>query len=741
MKTNLSRHFAVATALAVVWSAPTIAKAAEAAAGQPGAANSNAQSNTGGGSAKAAQPSPAAAASGTKVEEIVITAQRREQNLQDVPIAVTALTGNALALRGLTSTESLSAAVPGLSFTRTGASGTPFIRGIGSQAGDPSSEQSVATYIDGVYIASPNVNIFDLDSVDHIEVLKGPQGTLFGRNATGGVIQIQTRDPGKDPTAEFTAGYGNYQTWTGSAYASAPLTDALRFNVAAQFRDQGEGWGRNVTKNVDTYKHNDRSVRAKLVFEPTPDTKVLLAADYSWLRSTGTNYRLPNGIIARDGSVFNLPPFDSEGGIAVPERTDTNNRGVSLTITHDFGPFGIRSISAYRKATGENDVDVDAVPGNYLNAYLHLYQRNYSQEIHFTSRPSSPVTWLVGAYYYDSRAGYSPVYLDGIDVGGVTLAITGLIHTKSASAFAQFTAPIFADTNLTAGIRYTDERQSFYSRTDLVTPPVNLAEGSAKQSFKKPTWRVSLDHKFTNDVMMYISYNRGIKSGGFSPLGSPATASFKPERLDAYEVGLKSELFDKMLRLNGSAFWYDYKNIQVQVVNGAATFTQNAASARIKGFDFDAELKPVDHLTITGGLAYTDGKYLSYLNASSYTPAGVPLVVNASGNRTVKTPKISGTASATYVVPIADGSVAATATVIHSGKFYWAADNRPFQPAYTLLNASLRWNAPGNRYSVTVWGRNLFDKHYLSIQSESSYGDLLLDAEPRTFGVTLGAKF
>lgn len=673
------------------------------------------------------------------LEEIVVTAQRREERLQDVPIAVVALNSDALLAKGVSGTEALAAAVPGLTFTRIGASGTPFIRGVGSSAGDPSSEPSVATYIDGVYIASPNVNLFEFNAIEHLEVLKGPQGTLFGRNATGGVIQVRTKDPSFDPAADLSVGYANYATKSAAAYVTAGLSDDVAFNLAGSIRDQDDGYGDNQLLGVDTYVRDEQNIRGKLLFKLSEDTQMILAGDYLKVDSTGEDYKLPNGAIGRDGAVVQRGRYDTENGLIT--KTDTKSRGGSLTVDHDWGAVRIKSITAYRKATGANVADVDMVPGPYFDAVLDLDQDNWSQEFHLASSGDSRVTWLLGAFYYDSTAGYTPASLSGTDLGGIVLDIYGKVRTRSASVFAQGTTEIAQGTNLTLGLRYTHEKQEYTSKTDSSVGL--LAPGdSVDQSFDDPTWRIAIDHKFTPDVLAYVSYNRGIKSGGYGPLSPLATAAFDPEQLDAYEIGVKSELLEHRLRLNASAFWYDYKDIQVQIVQGSSTFTQNAASARIRGIDLELQAALGAHFTLSGNLAYTDGEYQDYENAGSYgLGVGSLLTVDASGNDTVRTPDFSGSLTLDHRMPLSAGTLVSALTVSQTGKFYWAADNQRKEDAYTLMNASVRWLWSEEKYSVTVWGKNLTDEKYRSMLSESSYGDLTRQGDPRTYGLTLGVSF
>ena len=674
-----------------------------------------------------------------QVEEVLVTAQRREENLQDVPIAITSLSAKSLETMVVTGSEGLAVAVPGLTFTRIGASGIPFIRGIGSAAGDPSSEPSVATYIDGVYVASPNVNIFEFNNIETIDVLKGPQGTLFGRNATGGVLMVNTKDPSFTPDGNFQLGYANYNTLTATGYWTSPVSDTLAFNIAGHIRDQSDGYGLDVFNGEETYMRDESSIRAKLLYRPSELTEILFAIDYTQAETTGEDYKLPNGAVGRDGLVTDLGRYDTENGFRT--QTDPKSRGASLSIEHDFGSFSLRSISAYRKATTTNLADVDMTPPEFFWVILTGSQHNFSQEIHLLSPDDSRVTWLLGAYYYDSDAGYDPLSIGGTDLGGLILDFDTFVRTKSFSLFAQATAEIFTDTNLTGGLRWTDEKQTYTTTLDSsigILSPTSQAD----QSFSKPTWRIALDHQFTPDIMAYVSYSRGIKSGGYGLLTAVDSAAFKPEQVDAYEVGLKTELLDRRLRLNTSVFWYDWKDIQVQVVVGSATFTQNAAAARIKGFEVELQAIVTEQFYINGGIAYTDGEYTDFPDAGSFDPGVGPLIiVDATGNTTVRTPKWSGNVSFNYDTPFASGNLLSSATVAYMGKFYWSADNQPSQDDYTVFNLSLLWTSPSEKYNLNLWGKNLTDEAFNSIVSQSSYGNLTRQGDPRTYGVTFGVNF
>lgn len=682
---------------------------------------------------------PAAQADG--IQDIVVTAQRRDERLQDVPIAVSALTSEGLAQRGFTNVQELSATVPGLQFGKQGANGAPYIRGVGSLLGNISDEASVATYVDGVYIASPTANFADINSlaVDRIEVLKGPQGTLFGRNATGGIIQIITRDPSSTPEFRANAGYESFATVTGAIYANTPIAEGISMNLSGQIRDQGKGWGRNVFKDEPTYKSDEYSVRGKLKLEPSDRTNITLAADYYRYKSTGPNYQHLPDVPFIDGVPNTLGPYDirTNGPMALNNET----YGASLRIDHDLDALKIESITAYRRARGVLNFDYDQTPLDIVNAYTTARQRNVSQEIHLLSPSDSRIQWLVGGYFYDGKGGNPFFSIAGLASAPFSaINIIASVKTRSYSAFVQATAEILPNTRLTGGFRYTWETQRLRQLYTVDIGPLGPLLTSG-QSFEKPTWRIAVDHKFSDDMLGYISYNRGIKSGGFNILAPADVAAdgYAPETLDAYEVGLKTELLDRHVRFNTSAFWYEYRDLQVSLVDNARETTANAARARIRGFD--AEIQVVSGgltVNLTGG--YLDARYRKYPNALGTFPEGGAFVIDASGNRMLRTPKYTGSAGINYSFSTSIGELTASATAVFSSRFFWSAANRLDQPSYGLLNASLFWESTSGRFNARVWGKNLTDKRYISQGTESGLTDDLLYAAPRTYGLTLGLK-
>lgn len=687
-------------------------------------------------SASEGQSSDGAGAAAPALQDIVVTAQRREERLQDVPIAVSAITGETLGNRGVTDVVALSRAIPGLVATQPTPAPLIFLRGVGSNAANPNDEASVATYVDGVYMASPFANVMEFNNVERVEVLKGPQGTLFGRNATGGVIQIITREPGRDPTAELKLGYGSYETINGSLYASTPLAQDAAIDLAVQFKDQNKGFGRNVTLDREVHEGSSFGIRSKLVFEPGDTTKIRLAGDYGRNRNSFADFRLPPGVLGVNG-VPTAQGQDTSTNIF--NSVEAKQWGVSLRVDQEIGSLDFTSISAYRKSYGSYTFDPDATALNVLDGYLGQRQHNVSQEFQLAN--SSPgLQWLVGLFYYNNYAAYVNTRLAGLAFAPLTsIDPEGAQRTKSLAAYGQATATIVPELDLTLGLRYTHERQTF----DGAINAIGFVAPKLKQGYDRLTWRSALDYKFSEQVHAYVSYNRGIKSGGFDLL-SPGVPGYAPEVLDSYEAGLKSELLDRRLRANFAVFQYDYKDIQVQSIVVGTVVTTNAASARIRGFEAELQAVPITNLTITGSLQILHGRYRDFPNAISYpsSPFGTgPTVIDASGKDTVRSPDYTWNVGASYRIPTSIGEFQLSGDLSYNDGFYFAPDNNFRQRSYTVANATLGWESPNGGFGLTAWVRNLTDASYLAHGVPGSFGDLSISAPPRTYGATASVKF
>jgi iron complex outermembrane receptor protein len=685
--------------------------------------------------------------SGGGVEDIVVTAQRRDQSLQEVPIAVTAVTASTLADASITDTNALTALVPSMTSTPSVGNTAVFVRGVGTLA--IATENSIGTYIDGVYMPSQFAAMLSLNNVERVEVLKGPQGTLFGRNATGGVINVITRNPGVDPTLNGSFSLGSYETTEASLYGSTPLAENLFVDLAVYYRDQGAGWGDNLTTGREFGYMNSLALRGKLIWEITPATTLTVTADDSEIESDyGMNFRQIPGSYGLDGSTYEGHFISRDN---VQEYYINSASGVSAQLDHDFDAFRFVSISAYRDTTSEQYFDQDASSLPIVNGVpLMNYDETFTQEFQIQAPTGSAVQWILGAYYMDNKYGVDPVTLSGFAFAPTSvLEIYVDQHNTSAAVFGQATFEVLPNTNLTVGARYTEDNREVEGWT--YADGTLVANAFQERSFDQLTYRLALDHAFSDDILGYVSYNRGFKSGTFN-LVTYANPSVDPEILDAYEAGLKMELFGNHLRFNPSVFFYDYQDIQIQQVITGSVQISNAAAAELYGLDVDLEWAPTDQFSLTGGFIWMHGEYTEFPNAPGYAPVpdGPDLdslpdggnvsvaIPDGAGLQTVRTPEFSASLTASYTIPTSFGAFDLVGSYTYNSGYFWDPDNRVEQDAYDLLNASIQWTAPSERYYVRLFGRNVLDEEYLANGSDTNFGDIVVPAAPATFGVAVG---
>ena len=689
-----------------------------------------------------------------EIQEIVVTAQKRSERLVDVPIAVSNLTAAQLQSSGVTGFTDLAVAIPGLSFTSTGGFASPRLRGVGSSTGGPGIEQAVAVYVDGVYYASDAATLFNFNelNLDQITVLKGPQGTLFGRNATGGVVQITTREPSADLVLEANAGYGNYNTKTGAVYVAGGLADHLLANFAVRGQFQGDGYGTNlVTGNPTQRQTRDFDARSKIVFEPSEDTKATLAFDFANAGGSLYSFHLPQG---SNPAPPTGPAYNSSNPLDIDADSDTANSvksgGLSLTFDQGLGAVRLRSITAYRRLAFDEVFDLDVTPTPFEVLEVHERDRQFSEELQLQSAEHSAFNWTAGLYYFNALDQYAPqtvlIFLPSPVPYLHSISTTSVQRIKALAGFAQADYEILPQTTLTVGVRYSHERRELEGVQTLTLDtgfPIAVVPASASKSFGKPTFRVSLAHHFTPDSQAYVSFNRGFKSGGFNA-GTISDPPFDQEILDAYEVGYKSELLDRRVRFNAAGFYYNYKNIQIQKVENGALGIVNGAAARLFGADADISARVYSTLTLTLGATYLNTKFTSFPIAPISSPdGGVPVTFgSAAGNQLPLAPHFTGTLSADYTYRLSKGSLLADATVSYNSGFVWQPDNFFKQGSYKVINAQLKWLDEREKLSFAIWGHNLSNTYYETNSADFAFGNRLVSyAPPRTYGFTAGYKY
>tara|TARA_R110000782_G_C14819243_1_gene413936 strand:- start:40275 stop:42530 length:2256 start_codon:yes stop_codon:yes gene_type:complete len=729
--------------------------------------------------AQVAQEADTAESAPVGITDIIVTANRRSENLQKVPISIAAFESETLSKLGIQSTTDLPQITPGLVQNRSIVGVNAFLRGVGQNTGGYTTEVPVATYLDGLYLPNSAASAFVFNNIERIEVLKGPQGTLYGRNTTGGLIHVITKDPGSTPSVDVSASYGNYNTTQLNFYGSTPLSDTVSANIAAVYINQMDGWGYNAFTGHEAYTFKDFGVQGKLKWDSGNGTTITLRGFYDrTVSDQGVAGQIFEGSVGSDGST-------NQGEYVINTRLDPYAKQTqfmaSLKVEHEFDFATLTSISGYIKNTSPaffvQTYNVgNAAPGqNATNFFLDEKARTISQELQLVSTNDSALSWILGAFYYNNRTdiigelwGYCSGTTAATCGGSLTPRILDGVQTvKSISGYADGTYSITPSTRLTLGVRYTSDRAS---QDVLISPlpgfpnsitafpptfPTTPTGYIPKKTFNKLTYRAVLAQDFGEDVTAFASYNRGFKSGTFSVI-SATNPPTNPEVLDAFEVGVKSRTADRVLQVNVSAFYYIYKDIQLRTTAPPAptggTIIFNAAKAHIKGIDFDVVLAPVRGLRLTAAGEILSAKYADFPGGIISTPnvigGGVLGGYSTTSNNQLKgyylpqAPKFSYTLGINYTFETSIGEIELAASDGYKSHFFFEPNNRLRQDGYHIVNAALTWSPSDSGFSIQAFGRNLTGSYYYTGGGDGSAGnDFGIPGAPRTYGVKARYQF
>ncbi|MCJ8159767.1 TonB-dependent receptor [Sphingomonas sp. LaA6.9] len=679
-----------------------------------------------------AAPAEPVAAEEADSGEIVVTARRREENLIDVPISVSALSGDALENQGAIDITSLQDKTPNLTLQIARGSNSTliaFIRGVGQQ--DPlwGFEPGVGLYVDDVYVARPQGAVLDIFDVQRVEILRGPQGTLYGRNTIGGAIKYVTKRLGNEFEGEVRAAYGSYDQIDLIGQVTVPLSDNFSIGgaIARYWRD---GYGRNLTTGVDQY---DKDVIAgRVSAEYTSDGVFFrLAADKTVDKS---NPRHGTRLVGNGGIPAFEPTksvYDTRAGIGDDNKVET--QGVSLTGEIDINDMlTFKTISAYRDGHTETLIDFDNTPGPVLDIPARYDDRQFTQELQLLYQ-GERIQGVFGLYYLDARA--SGAFDTVLGLANTTTLTSGSVKTKSYAAFADVNFDLTDKLKISAGLRYTKDdktgtvyRQNF---TGIRSPEFGNAAAipglvrtdyTNSRSFDEFTPRVSLSYEPIEDLNLYASYGKGFKSGGFDMRGdaifTPTTVDgYAPETVDAFEVGMKGAFLDRTLFLNVAGYYSDYKDQQVTiqvpniVTGGIASFVDNAGKAEIYGLEFEARLVPSPDFSVNASLGYTHADYKEFL---TFIGGGTTPVDVADQRVFQNTPTWNASLSATWSGDFAGGRVELTPAISMRSDYNMFEIPNPIldQDGYALVDTSASWTTADERFKLGVHLRNLFDTRY-----------------------------
>jgi outer membrane receptor protein involved in Fe transport len=718
------------------------------------------------GALAAAMPSSSASDNGG-LEEIVVTAQRRVESAQNVGIAMTVLSGLSLAAKSISYVNDLQNAVPSLQVEPAFGSSQPQfrLRGIGFIDYTSNNTSPVGVSLDGVAFALPIQTQGQLFDIDRVEVLRGPQGTLYGRNTTGGEINFISNRPTADPHAGFSLEYGSHNEFNAEGFVSGGIVEGLTGRLAVA-TEQGGAWQRNRVTGQTLGDKDKISVRGQLQWDPSEAVDFRLgvhgAQDKSdeqglyLLRPFTPGSGAPS--IPADTSRYATgwalnPTFAKLIGISANSRPglDNSNNGVDLTANIDFGGAKLTSITAYNKLIRREYADWDATQFDDSDEYLNSDLDVFSQELRMAGN-NGRFGWVAGVFYSneDLREDF---YSDLTDrLGGIAVTTYEQV-ANSVGLFAQGNYQITDSLKATLGVREDHEsRELIGLNTAFLPGPPSLTGGALGGSITSnlPSGKAELDYKPVSSTLLYASISRGVKSGGFTAhntVTAPSADPFEPERLTAYEIGVKSDL-TRTLRVDSSVFYYRYRDQQIlgkvfDDVSQSFIGRFVNANSRISGGEMDLEWRPLAGITISQYAGFAEGYYTSTLLNAPLNPALPPVDYDG---RPESFPKWSYGGDASYSWNVGNFSVTAESNYsFHDtySQFFLLGSNDFTIPKYWLANANLSLApASGAPWTVTLWGRNIFDKSYdLTRNFFLQTSEVAAAGEPTTIGIRLTYKY
>ncbi|MBZ9648289.1 TonB-dependent receptor [Sphingobium sp. 3R8] len=708
-------------------------------------------------------------------EDIVVTARRREERLQDVPIAVSAVDAAALNSRGLDNVTQVSQIAPNIQFTpgQGGNSGgiAPFIRGVGENDFIITSDPAVGVYIDGVYVARTFGAMTELLGIDRIEVLRGPQGTLFGKNTVGGAINIVSSVPGQEQRVETDLRYGSFNTVRARAYVETPLSDSWSLGVAA-LGEFGEGW-QNIPSGDNLGNRN--VVGGKLALHYKGATiDALLQADGLRRRQ----HSAPHSMVAFTPtflsglqSAFIAPcctvpgDIDRTDSTAALNKDETDAFNSSLTLTADVGPATLKSITAYRHVDALFGRDGDASSTvNYAGDIHDEQARQISQELQLSLDLGGRGALLLGAFAYREKtrdntrlvvadglyprliaAGFDPALATALDFN---IDFRNRQRTDNLALFANGNYEILDNLSLELGARYTWEKKRFTQSATRIYANQPLLAGTPSYTLEKSwdafTPRASLSYKVRPNLLTYASFSKGFRSGGFNgrPTSLEEIGSYDPEHLTAYEAGVKAG-FGRIATINLAVFRNAYRDQQILVstVSPATGLivvrNENAGRSRIQGIELEGNFRVSRHFTLTSALGLLDAKYLSYMSVIN----GVPTDVS---NRSLKqAPDITANASAVYQAALTEALEGLVRVdVAYKSAVFVDAENTPLlrQPDHAIVNASAELRLTDCGLSLRAGVDNLTNRRIITAGYDASTSFGFTEAyysPPRRYSLTL----
>ena len=687
------------------------------------------------------------------LESITVTARKTTENLQDTPISITAFSASRLEAQGITGISRIQDFTPNLTFTNipsnsgVASNAAVYIRGIGQSDFAPTVEPGVGIYIDGVYLGRSVGGVFDLVDVESVEVLRGPQGTLFGRNTIGGAVNVTTMRPSEVLRIKGDIKYGTDNLFNVRGLISGPLTEGLYAKVSGSISSQ-DGYVRAVNLNKDLGNKDSKTVRGALRYAPDGSGfEVTLAGDYTWDKSngpptvvTGINEAEAASFVTLQNAVFsglgnpalcytpaqlnnpgcyNQKLFSRDKNYSTATTfSDLELWSASLTASYDIAAdTQIKSITALRRINGSFGQDRDGSPLPISSVFDTFTQKQFTQELQIVGKAlDSRLSYLAGLFYFTEKG----QDINPIAFLPVTAQSGGLYDYKNWAAFAQLSYEVTPGLKVTGGLRYTDDDKKYLPDQYVTGGITGIPNGTRIVPFewvqakvKKWTPMANISYEVNRDLMIYATYSEGFKGGGYTQRifpPEPSLPSFRPESVVSYEAGFKAMALDNRLRFNAAAFYTDYRDMQLLVSDGSRVgpFISNAGKARIQGFEAEMNLAPAEGWRFNAAVGLTDAKFKDLAGGVQGLTLASKFVLISKWTISASGEKEIDLADAGSLTPHVDWSY-------RSGFFTNASGiNTPelYQPGYSVFNANLRWQNAAENYSLTIGVDNIGDNKF-----------------------------
>lgn len=714
------------------------------------------------------------------VRTIIVTAQRREESLQDVPLAISALDAQRISESGFNDVEDLSSAVPNLNISALWGTSSPkvFMRGIGNNNFNQTAESKVAIYLDQVYLSAPSGQLFQMYDLERIEILRGPQGTLYGKNATGGAISVYSQLPGDLFEGYAKAGYGNWNAFDIEGAMTVPMGDTLSMRVAGTYQRR-DGYITDLGTGQDVNNLDQWAARAIMRWQPSPDVDIRLNVHGGSSNTThnnsvhrgifdpaqlalGNTVKLPgNAIVAGQGvDIFgyrdpNPDPYVNtyEG----PTFANIDLFGVSLVGDFTFGSgYTLTSVTGYETSQRHVLQEGNGAPSTIFTIDWGPSDfESISQELRLASPSGDAFSWVLGGFIFHERGDVDNFY----DLTDASFALGGIEAfdqfyvqtTDTYAAFAQVELEVTDRLNLTLGGRINHEKRDLdHSSFGTDQNGNNLLPGplfdiSLEESWTEWSGRAALSYDFSDDIMGFVSVNRGFTSGGFNtgafndPVG--ALRIYDPEIVISYETGLRTTILDNRVQFNVTGFIYDYSDLQVFTFTaGGLQFIENASDASIKGLEFDLQALVTENFEVGGSLGILDSEYKNFNRTNTGTTEDL------SGNRLIGAPNSQFNLYGRYTLPTSVGDFVLRGDFTYTGNRYY--DERELvelssEGATVNLDARLAWTSTDEAIEVAVWAKNLTNEvNIIDVVEVGLFGyQNVWYNTPRTYGLSVGYRF